>query len=219
MGKKEQSEKTTIEKPKPTGLIVMGVVLVLLIGGYFGITAYNRAQAAKASNEESTTKIMYSTATANVTELHYTYGGVLYTYEKKDDKWVYTDDPSLNIDSDKIRSMVSYLASVYYYDVLTEVTDYDQYGLESDYVTLGWTADGTSYELRLGSYNPVTSSYYFMNTLNGDVYITTQNLVDYFKVVPEDIVVVEEDDAEEVEDTEGEETEVEATDDAEANEN
>lgn len=97
-------------------------------------------------------------------------------------KWVWTDDESFELDQTTVEAMASAVSSITADQVLTGVTDYDQYGLaEPDSTITVKTADGMTYTILTGDYNSTAYAYYAMLDGASDVYLVTGDYLDNFE--------------------------------------
>ena len=83
--------------------IVLAVILIVCIGGYFGITSYYKN---KESNEKeaSTIKVLEIENYKDLTKVSYNYEDATINLVKKDNKWKDESDTSKNPDSNNINS-------------------------------------------------------------------------------------------------------------------
>ena len=97
-------------------------------------------------------------------------------------KWVWTDDESFELDQTTVEAMASAVSSITADQVLTGVTDYDQYGLaEPDSTITVKTEDGMTYTILTGDYNSTAYAYYAMLDGASDVYLVTGDYLDNFE--------------------------------------
>ena len=94
-------------KKQPKQFLLLLVALVLLVGGYFGLRAYNKVSAEKEEQAlEETVVTMIDAAVEDVVEFSYDYNGETYTYEKEDGIWYYAPDHSLNLQQGMVSGML-----------------------------------------------------------------------------------------------------------------
>ena len=92
--------------------IVLAVILIVCIGGYFGITSYYKN---KESNEKkaSTIKVLEIENYKDLAKVSYNYEDATINLVKKDNKWKDESDTSKNLDSNNINSeMLSTLVEI-----------------------------------------------------------------------------------------------------------
>ena len=197
------SEDREVIKKQTKKLVIMGIILVVLIAAYF-ILSYviTRLDKAEAEKEEDA-KVFFTTDTDSVSEFTYTYQDSEYSFRKDGDNWIYTGDETMDIDEDIINGLIKNLANIEYKNLIEDVTDYDQYGLESGYEKVCWTNSEGSFEIRIGIKNDITGEYYIEDAGNGDVCTVNATFANKYHVTLDDVKVVE------VEETETEDTSAE----------
>ena len=112
--------------------IVLAVILIVCIGGYFGITSYYKN---KESNEKeaSTIKVLEIENYKDLTKVSYNYEDATINLVKKDDKWKDESDTSKNLDSNNINSeMLSTLVEIDASTKIDSPKDISQYGFTKD---------------------------------------------------------------------------------------
>lgn len=177
------SEDKEIVRKQTKRLIIMGGILVILIAVYFILSAISKKNAAKAENAEEEGNFL-TTDAESVTEFSFTYNGEKYEFKKSGEDWIYTGDESMDMDEDLVGALVENLASISYSVMLEEAADLDQYGLLSGYETVQWkNADG-SFEIRIGSSNPISGEYYIQDAGNGDICLVNSSFVTKYRTTP-----------------------------------
>ena len=148
--------------PPAARILIMLLVLAVAIGAYAGIRHYNSTHD-KSSDGADKTEI-YSVDADKITQMKYTLGGVVYTFDRADSKsdWTYSEDTSLSLDQDTVDSMASTAAFVSTKKVVQDNLDNSsEYGFDSPTFTLTITlSDGSAKTVTVGSENSVTSEYY-----------------------------------------------------------
>lgn len=139
-------------------LIILLAVLLLLIGAFFGVKAWNVHQE---EVEKGTLALSYDPE--DVVTFEYTLDGAEYSFSReKDGTWSYDQDPSLTLDPDAVNTMLSSASSVYAETVVSEdLDDLETYGLDSPTFTLDLVLeDGTEPGLYEGSVNSMSGVTY-----------------------------------------------------------
>ena len=85
-------------KKQPKQFLLLVVALAVLVVGYFGLRAYNKASDEKAEQapEESAVAVI-DAKPEDVAAFSYDHNGETYTYEKEDGIWYYAQDHSLKL--------------------------------------------------------------------------------------------------------------------------
>ena len=158
--------------------IVLAVILIVCIGGYFGITSFYKN---KESNEKD----------KDLTKVSYNYEDATINLVKKDNKWKDESDTSKNLDSNNINSeMLSTLVEIDASTKIDSPEDISQYGFtkDSDGNITGETNsitvtdnDGKVNKIYIGSTNPYDSTkYYMMVNDDTNVYVVDSIVNDAF---------------------------------------
>ncbi|MFQ9515174.1 MAG: DUF4340 domain-containing protein [Eubacterium sp.] len=175
---------------------VVIVILVLCIGGYFGISKYFSD---KEENKKADTVVAFELEDyKNATAVSYLNSGEQISLSKKNETWSYSEDASVNLSSSVIEGeMLAQLASVEAVQKIDKPEDITQYGFEIDdkgsvepatNTIVVVDRDGNTHTLYIGDQNPYDSSQYYMMVEGDDnVYVTDSTLADAFSKSVEDI--------------------------------
>lgn len=187
-------------KKQKIQFIIILLVLAALVAATFGLKAYNKnKEEAKTAEEEASTIYISKVDTDDITAFSYELDQVTYSFTKNGDTWTYEGDPSIDLDEDKINTMLETFSSFTATDEIT-YDDLSDFGLDnpSNLVTFT-TADGST-SIYVGNQNDMLGSYYVMTGEDSKVYLTTTSLADKFSKTLEELTVTE--DTESVESTE-----------------
>ncbi len=196
-------------------LVILVIVLVVVIGGYIGLTQYNeRAQEQEADQTEG--EVLVEISRDDILRFSYVYNGETYAFEKTEvvvdsqedndtdeapsdddgntaepqteERWVYTEDTSLNLMQSRLNTMAGKLTSITAQSLINDVTDMSQYGLEEPSNVLHWETEQGSYTYKVGDYNSVAGVYYICEEGSQTVYAVTTSLGTGFDYALEDLV-------------------------------
>jgi len=167
-------------------LLLLVLVLVILVGVLFGVKQYNKVQSEKP--EENSQITLADTPKEEILRLTYDYEGETYSFEKKEDTWYYTGDPSLTITQYMITNMLSKLSPLTAEQAIEEVTDVSQYGLGENSRTITWETADESYTIEVGDYNSMTAVEYIKFLSENTVYTVPSSTVTVFDKSLEDLV-------------------------------
>lgn len=189
-------------------LMILLLILVFLIAGFFGLKQYNKVQSEKPQEDDTITVI--DVAKEDVVKFSYDYEGVTYSFEKEDDVWYYADDHSITLNQNSINAMVNRIAPLTAQQVIKDVTDMTQYGLDEPAKRIQFETTTASYIVELGNFNDVASVYYAKLPSESTVYTVMSPVMTVFNRDLEDLIEeVEETDEETAEESEAESAEVE----------
>lgn len=174
-------------KKQKLQLIIIIVLLVALIAGYFGLRHYNKAEENKEATDTYTALSLDDTA---ITDIKVTSAESSYELAKEDSTWVLTSDKTVNIDQDMVTTMLSNVNSITANDKIDDVTDYDQYGLKDADISIVLTnSDGSSKTILIGDYCDSESRYYCRIDDDTTVYLVAGALRSAFEKTVADITV------------------------------
>ncbi len=171
-------------------LIVMLVALAVLAAGFAALRHYNEAQAARPAKEEGI--LLNDLEQEEIVSLSYDYEGETYTFEKEQDTWYDAEDHTKNLAQYRLRTMASYLAPLTVQEVIGNVTDYEQYGLETPERHISFQTAENSYGIRVGDLNSMERAYYIRLDGDNNVYLVQSKFLTVFNYTTEDLTEEEE---------------------------
>lgn len=171
-------------------LILLVAVLVLLAAAVPGVRYLNErqeAEAAEAADAEQDSVVVIDAAYEDVVKFSYDYEGETYSFEKSEDTWHAAEDPSLSLKEYSIKNMLSGVAPFDALQVIENVTDFSQYGLDEPQRTISFETSSASYILHVGDHNTLTGTYYVCMPSEATVYVVEQTVVTRFNQTLEDL--------------------------------
>ena len=129
--------------------------------------------------EEEDTTASYEVTNLNaddVTKLVYTNENGTLTLNKDGDNWSCDEDRSVDIDADKVSTMVGKVATLTSENKIENVEDIAQYGLDTPSLTILVSDGTTSYTILVGDYNETTYTYYVCLESDKSTVYTTQSV-------------------------------------------
>lgn len=172
-------------------LIILLAVLVLLAAAIPGVRYLNERREekeAEAANEEQDSVVIIDAAYEDVVKFSYDYDGETYAFEKSEDIWHAAEDYSLSLKEYSIKNMLSGVAPFDAQQVIEDVTDFSQYGLDEPQRTISFETASASYILHVGDHNALTGTYYVCMPSETTVYVVEQTVVTRFNQTLEDVV-------------------------------
>lgn len=135
--------------------------------------------------EEEDTTASYEVTNLNaddVTKLVYTNENGTLTLKKDGDNWSCDEDRSVDIDADKVSTMVGKVATLTSENKIENVEDIVQYGLDTPSLTILVSDGTTSYTILVGDYNETTYTYYVcLESDKSTVYTTNSVTITSFQ--------------------------------------
>ena len=179
-------------KKQKVQLIILLALLLVFVGGYFGLQKYNKDEAEKES--ESTYTALSLGDDADVTILHVKNTNGEFTLEKADDEtWTLKEDSSVDVDESKITTKISSLKSITSDQIVEDYSDLSDFGLAEPAETVEITvADGATHTLKIGDYNNTVNKYYVLVDDNTTIYTVNSIIKTNFGFSTEDITATAE---------------------------
>lgn len=160
-------------------------VLALILGATLLVNLLNSREETAEEVEET---VVFSVNPEEVQELGWDYSEKI-LFEAAEDGWVYAEDETFAVNSDYLDQMLDALAEITSSRTITDVEDWDQYGLEVPVCTITVTTD-TTHTLSIGLETSIGGQRYFSNG-DGNVYLVDANLISYFSYGRYDVLQYE----------------------------
>jgi len=147
-----------MNKQKKQLFLLLGI-LVFFIVAYFGLQAYNKAQAQK--EEEVEGEEVISMEYSDVEVLQFNHDEELLQFECVDGTWYVTGDHSQNVKQYRIETVLNGIACpLLAEDKIENVTDLSQYGLTEPAQEILVGNDVEQYTIYVGDNNSMMRTYY-----------------------------------------------------------
>jgi hypothetical protein len=161
--------------------VLLGVLVVVCI-----VTIVVSRIQIKREEIKNSDEIILELPTDSVESLSWTYNDTSFAFHK-DGTWLYDEDEAFPVDETAIESLLEQFESFGVSFVIEDVEDYGQYGLDDPECTIQLTADGTDYEIDLGTYSTMDEERY-VSIGDGNVYLVTHDPLDDFDVELSDLI-------------------------------
>lgn len=187
--------------------MIAGIVLLILcIGGYFGVKAYNANQEKK---QEAETMKPVEVEVSDITGFSYVNNGGILTFEKNGDDWIYSGDTSLDMNEETINGMLEKVCSVTSTEKI-QAENLSDYGFDEPTNTITLNTANGSIVVKIGMNNEILSKYYLSIDDSKELYLVESDIVTGFDMNVDNLTVVESSENSETtkdsESTEGSET-------------
>lgn len=179
-----------MKKQQRQMLMLLGL-LAAVVAGFFGLKQYNKVQSELPEEKEESITIVDMNRD-DIVKFSYDYEGVTYSFVKEEDTWYYAEDRSLNIDQSSIGLKTMKVCPLEAEQVIENVTDMTQYGLDEPSKTLQFETATESVILYVGNYNAVSKVYYMCKPSESTVYTVLTPNVTVFDYALEDLIEEEE---------------------------
>lgn len=191
----------------------MVAVLAALAAGYICLVRYNDSQQEKETDQVDG-EVLVDIDKEDILRFSYVYDGETYAFEKTEvpadsqgdsdtdeavsdsggeaepqteNRWVYTEDTSLNLIQSRVNTMAGKLTSIVARNIINDVTDMSQYGLDAPSTVLHWETEQRSYTYNVGDYNSISGVYYICEPDSSTVYTVSSSLGKGFDYNLEDL--------------------------------
>ncbi len=166
-------------KKQTRNLIILGIVVVLLVGVYFGIRLWQKAKAEKAA-EDAANSVVYVSQLSDVVSIAIeNHEGLHHYYKDAEGSWHMEEDEAFPMDGknlDDIAYAVMELPAIYTVELQDDLA---YYGLDDGKRLTVTDSAGTTVELVLGNVTADGQSYYAMQA-GGDVAYTIDDDLNRF---------------------------------------
>lgn len=193
---------------KKKQMIAGVVLLVLCIGGYFGVKAYNANQEKK---QEAETMKPVGIALDDITGFSYVNNGGILSFEKSGDDWLYSGDTSLDMNEETINGMLEKVCAVTSTEKI-QAENLSDYGFDEPTNTITLNTANGSTVVKIGMKNEMLSKYYLCIDDSKELYLVEFDIVTGFDMNVDNLTVVES--SKDSESTEGSDTAEENTEKA-----
>lgn len=175
-------------------MLLLLALLAVVTAGFFGLKQYNKVHSELPEEEDSI--IIVDMNRDDIEKFSYDYEGETYHFVKEGDTWYYTDDKSLQLDQSSIKLKIMKACPMTAEQVIENVTDMTQYGLDEPSKTLQFETATESVILYVGDYNSVSKVYYMCKPSESTVYTVTSPNVTVFNYALEELIEEAEETAE-----------------------
>ena len=156
-------------------LLILAAVLVTACIATFALTQYEEKQEQIRTSDEIILQI--PTDTVQSVSWEYSGGGSL-AFHKTDDGWKYQDDEAFPVSEEKVLDILEHFEEYGVTFVITDVTDYAQYGLDDPEAVLHLATEERSYDIKLGAFSKMDEQRY-VDIGDGNVYLVSEDPIDY----------------------------------------
>lgn len=168
-------------------LIILILLLVVCVGGYFGVKAYNANQEKK---EEAKTMTPVELQVSDITSFSYVNEGETLSFEKDGENWIYTGDTSIDLSEDSVEGMLKKACTVTSTNKMT-AENLSDYGFDepTNVITLNTANDTTV--IKIGMFNEILSQYYISIGDSTEMYLVDSTVVTGFDQTIDTLKVIE----------------------------
>ena len=168
-------------KKQKIQFIVLFILLVICVAAYAGVTVSNKKTKEREEASEEEEKIYLTDFDADdVNAFSYMLNGENLSFHKDGDNWVYDADPSVDLDEDSVKSLLTQAGKMTASEKLDEITELSDYGLDSPQNVITIETEKDTLTLDIGNCNEMLSEYYIKKEGSDDVYLTDSTTAKLF---------------------------------------
>ena len=157
-------------------MIVLVAVLVVACVATFALTQYEEKQEEIKNSDAIILEI--PTDTVEALSWEFTEDGL--AFHKGESGWLYDDDEAFPVSEDKINDILANFEAFGAAFIIENVEDYGQYGLDEPEGTIHLTADGQSYDIKMGAFSKMDEQRY-VDIGDGNVYLVSNDPMDFLQ--------------------------------------
>ncbi|WP_342755891.1 DUF4340 domain-containing protein [Kineothrix sedimenti] len=177
-----------IMKKQKIQLTVILILLIATAAAYAGVKYYNNNHT---EEEETASYTITQDDASSVKELSLTNDNGELSFTKEGDVWYENSDKTVSIDAGALENIIEEAVSVTSEDVIENVEDMSQYGLDNPEITVTYTTENGNITLEIGDYNSAVSKYYVCVKGENMVYTMDSTARDSFTKSLDDLKTVE----------------------------
>lgn len=153
--------------------LVLVIVLAVIVAALFAVrAAKGHKEKEEEKQKEAETVYAVQFDADEVTAFSYQYEGNMLEFVKTDDTWTCKADESVDIDEDKIRSLLDSISSITANSTIGDVSDLSEYGLDEPTQEAAFVfADGSAKTMKFGMENQILGGYYLQVGDDANVYL------------------------------------------------
>ena len=157
-------------------LIALAAVLAVACIATFALTQYEEKQ----EEIKNSDAIILEIPTDTVEALSWELAEDGFAFHKEEGGWRYDDDEAFPVSEDKINDILANFESFGAAFIIENVEDYSQYGLDEPEGTICLTADGQSYDIKMGAFSKMDEQRY-VDIGDGNVYLVSNDPMDFLE--------------------------------------
>lgn len=155
-------------------LLIMAAILVVVCIATFALTQYEEKQEQIRTSDE----IILQIPTDTVQSLSWEYSDGSLAFHKTDEGWKYLDDEAFPVSEDKVMTILENFVEYGVTFVISDVTDYAQYGLDDPEAILHLTTEEQSFDIKMGTFSKMDEQRY-IDIGDGNVYLVGEDPMEY----------------------------------------
>ncbi len=156
----------------------LSILLIVLIAACIAVAVALRVEERREQIANSG-EVVLEIDPDDVESISWTIDGQTLSFHLGESGWLYDDDEAFPVDAEKIQSLLELFASFSAAFVITDVEDFEQYGLDDPAGTIVLTTAEQTWEIQLGDYSTMDEQRY-VSTGDGSVYLALTDPLDSF---------------------------------------
>lgn len=175
-----------MKKQKMQLFVMLGLLLLCLLAYILLMQHGKKIQAAEEETAagESAKETVCQLDADSITAFSYQLDGTTYSYTKNGETWTYDGDVSMDLDEDKITSLLTAVTMVTCDDRIDDTEDLAQFGLDQPSNVITVHTDEKDTVISIGGYNDIAGCYYFMTNESQQIYVGNPSVCESFVNLP-----------------------------------
>ena len=166
-------------------ILVLAAILAVASIATVALTRYEEKQEQIRTSDE----IILQIPADSVQSLSWEYsGGGNLAFDKTGEGWKYRADEAFPVSEEKVLAILKNFEEYGVTFVITDVTDYAQYGLDAPEATLHLTTEEHSYDIKLGDFSKMDEQRY-IDIGDGNVYLVSSDPLGYISSSLSDMIL------------------------------
>ncbi len=163
--------------------ILLGVLAVICTATIVAISIEEKQEQIRNSEE-----VILALEVDSVESLSWEYGDTALAFHRDDEGlWKYDEDEAFPVDHEDLNGLAEIFSEFGVSFVIENVEDYSQYGLDAPECIIRITAQGQSYEVKLGDFSKLDSKRY-VSIGDGNAYLVNTDPMEEFEITIRDLI-------------------------------
>ena len=167
------------------------MILICLLLGVSLVTVIVKNYKVEKEKISNIAKTIIDEDAESITSIDWTYSSSSLSFVKTDDIWYLEADDKFPVDQETIQEIIEDIAKVDASFIIEDVSDYNQYGLDSPKATVSFKIGEDEYIIKFGNYSSMDEERY-VDIDDGNVYLLSEDIMDVFDKDVDDFFKYEE---------------------------
>ena len=181
-----------MQKQKKQFIVIL-IFLLVLVAVFAGVRAFNQSRDEKEAEQEAAEEIIVvDLETSDITAFSYQLDGETLSFIKNGENWNYDGDSSIDLDEDKVETILSYAASLTADEAFDSEVAIEDYGLSEPSNSIVLKTAEKEIRLSIGEKNELLGGYYLQTNDSDKIYLVSSSIATQFSKTIDDLTAEEE---------------------------